>query len=244
MCGRYTQTKAEALLRKRFRLSRVEVPLVPRYNLAPGQDAPVVVAEGAGRVLRPMRWGLVPRWAVDPSAAARTINARAETLAKRPAYRDAFRERRCLVPADGFYEWKKVGGRKVPLRYVVDGGEPFALAGLFEPPRAPGEPPTFTVVTTPANELVAEVHDRMPAVLREEDEEAWLDPKRADPGELQKLLRPFPPERMEARRASPRLNRVENDDPGCLEEEAWEEKRGAAGKRPLPAQRSLFDDEE
>lgn len=228
MCGRYTQTKAEEILRKRFRLSRVEMPVVPRFNLAPGQDAPVVVEEKGARVLRPMRWGLAA------GGGSPLVNARGETLATRPAFRDAFRARRCLVPADGFYEWRKEGGRKVPLRYTVDGGEPFALAGLFETPRAPGEPPTFTIVTTEANPLVAEVHDRMPVVLREEEEAAWLDVSKEPPP-----LAPFPPGRMEARRASTRLNRPENDDPACLEEDAWDEPR----KKPA-AQRSLFDDEE
>jgi putative SOS response-associated peptidase YedK len=133
----------------------------------------------------------------------------------------------------------------VPLRFVVDGGEPFALAGLFEGPAAPGEPPTFTIVTTDANALVAEVHDRMPVVLREEDEETWLGPER-DPADLAPLLAPFPPERMEARRASTRLNFVENDDPECLVEDVREAPRAKpAPKTKAPsAQRSLFDQDE
>ena len=237
MCGRYTQTKAEEILRKRFRLSRVDGPVVPRYNVAPGQDAPVVVAEPGGHVLRPMRWGLVPEWAREARGTGH-VNARADSLVEKPAFRDAFRARRCLVPADGFYEWRKEGPRRVPLRYMVEGGELFALAGLFEAPRAPGEPPTFTIVTTEPNALVSEVHDRMPVVLRPEDEEAWLDAKRG-PDEVAPLLAPFPAERMEARRASMRLNRPENDDAACLEEDAWEEP-GAK----TPAQRSLFDEED
>jgi putative SOS response-associated peptidase YedK len=237
MCGRYTQTKLEALLRKRFRLSSVEGTVVPRYNLAPGQEAPVILAESGGRILRPMRWGLVPLWAKDPAIGAKLINARGETLTAKPAFRAAFRSRRCLVPADGFYEWKKERTRKVPLRFTVDGGEPFALAGLFEHSRAEGELSTFTIVTTDANALVAEVHDRMPVVLSERDEDAWLDPGR-ELLDLAPLLAPFPPERMEAHRASIRLNRVENDDPGCLDAEA------APGGKAPQAQRSLFDDEE
>ncbi|MEO6326599.1 MAG: SOS response-associated peptidase [Thermoanaerobaculia bacterium] len=258
MCGRYTQTKAESLLRKRFRFQGTELEMPPRYNLAPGQEARVVLTSESGRRLVPMRWGLVPSWAEDESIGNRLINARAETLLQKPSFRTAFQQRRCLVPADSFFEWKKEPGskRKVPIRFVLKGEDPFAFAGLWEAWRAPDghELRTFTVITSLPNRLVAEVHDRMPAILKEEDEEAWLDPTLTDPARLAPLLAPFPAERMEAYAVSSRVNSGQIDEPALIERVALDESgmpvepaaereksRKKKGKAPDPAQRSLFD---
>jgi putative SOS response-associated peptidase YedK len=234
MCGRYSEAKLEAQLRKRFRIAKELGGVVPRYNMAPGQDGLVVLPTSSGpeRTLARFRWGLVPSWADDPSVGSKMINARAETLAKRPAFEEALRKRRCLVPADGFYEWRKTREGRFPLRYVMKGEELFAFAGLWDVFRPKVGPPlyTYTIVTTSPNELVRPVHDRMPALLREEDEDAWLDPSIEDPARLAPLLTPFPAERMEAYDVSPLLNSVENEGPEVV----------ARGAPPEPAQLSLF----
>lgn len=241
MCGRYTQTKAEALLRKRFHFREGSPELIPRYNVAPLQEASVVIAGEEGRLLVPMRWGLVPSWSESEAVGNRMINARAETLAEKPSFRDALRRRRCLVLADGFLEWRKAGSKnpKIPIRFVMKGEEPFAFAGLWENfGRADGEKlQTFTIVTTSANELVAEVHDRMPVILNEGDEEAWLDPRLTDPARVLPFLVPFPAAKMESYEVSPRLNSGRVDDPLCIEKAPAEKSKELA----IGPQRSLFD---
>jgi putative SOS response-associated peptidase YedK len=234
MCGRYSEAKLEAQLRKRFRIAKELGGVLPRYNMAPGQDGLVVLstASGAERTLARFRWGLVPSWADDPAVGNKMINARAETLAKKPAFEEAFRKRRCLVPADGFYEWRKTREGRFPVRYVVKGEELFAFAGLWDVFAPKGGAPlyTYTIVTTGPNELVQGVHDRMPALLREEDEDLWLDPSMDDPARLARVLAPFPANRMRAYDVSPRLNSPENDGPECVEPAEPRE----------PAQLSLF----
>ncbi|MFH1724017.1 MAG: SOS response-associated peptidase, partial [Elusimicrobiota bacterium] len=170
MCGRYTQTADIKTLQRRFGFRAEGAAFAPRYNIAPGQTAPLVVRDEARR-LALMRWGLVPSWAKDPAIGHRMINARSETIAEKPAFRKPFEKRRCLVVADGFYEWRRAGRAKVPVRFVRKDGAPFAFAGLWDRWRVPGETPldTFTVLTTSANSLVAEVHARMPVILREDD---------------------------------------------------------------------------
>jgi len=231
MCGRYSEAKLEAQLRKRFRIAQELGGVTPRYNMAPGQDG-LVVLGGAARRLARFRWGLVPAWAGDPSVGNRMINARAETLATRPAFEDAFRKRRCLVPADGFYEWKKTPEGRFPKRFVMKGDELFAFAGLWEEFRPKDGPPlhTYTIVTTTPNEVVKEVHDRMPAILREEDEELWLDPSFENIARLERVLAPFPAELMEAYDVSTAVNSPRNDGPECAEPAA----------PPEPAQLRLF----
>ena len=221
MCGRYSEAKLEAQLRKRFRIARELGDVEPRYNIAPGQDG-LVVLGGTERRLARFRWGLVPSWAPDPSVGNRMINARGETLSFKPAFEEALRKRRCLVPADGFYEWRKSAGARVPLRFVLKNEELFAFAGLWDVWRPKGGPPlsTFTIVTTAPNELVAPVHDRMPALVREEDEEVWLDPAVEDTGRLARVLAPFPADRMESYEVSPRVNSPENEGPSLVERSA------------------------
>ena len=165
-----------------------------------------------------MRWGLIPWWAKDPSVGSRMINARAEGLHQRPAFRDALRKRRCLVLADGFYEWRKEGNRKVPVRIVLKSREPFAFAGLWETWRAPNgdQVRSCTIVTTRPNALLATIHDRMPVILPEEAEAMWLSPDNQDSPLLDGLLGPFPAGSMEAYAVSPVVNSAASDSPACI----------------------------
>lgn len=216
MCGRYTLTVDEAVVLERFDLQSSLAQHRPRFNIAPTQIAPVVLNE-TPRQLSVARWGLIPGWAKDAGIGARLINARAETLPEKPAFRAAFKRRRCLVVADGFYEWRKDGATRTPLFIRLKSGEPFALAGLWDVWQPPeGEPArSFTVITTEPNELVATIHNRMPAILTREAERAWLD-ESAGPLELMAMLRPFDPQQMEAWDVSRRVNTPANDDAGLI----------------------------
>ncbi|CAO3446113.1 hypothetical protein [Azospirillum argentinense] len=199
-----------------------ELPnLQPRWNVAPTQPVPAVRREEDGRHLVTLRWGLVPFWADDPSIGARLINARGETLAEKPSFREAFRKRRCLVPVDGFYEWKAVGKRKQGYAIRRRDRAPFAFAGLWERwngPKggpAPAEPlETLTIVTTTANAVLKPLHERMPVILDEADWDLWLDPAAPLPV-LEGLLKPAPDALLEARPVGPRVNNVRNDDEAC-----------------------------
>jgi putative SOS response-associated peptidase YedK len=209
MCARYTATADPKKLGERF-----GVPPAPgmrkRFNVAPSQEAAVVIAAPEPRMSM-LRWGLLPAWAKGPQAKPQ-INARAESLADKPFFRESFRWRRALVPADGWFEWPKKGADKAPRLFRLKGGEPFAFAGLWE---SGG----FAVVTVEPNPLVARVHDRMPAVLARADEAEWLDPK-TRPERLRELLAPYPAGLMEARRVSARVGQTGIDEPGLLDEES------------------------
>jgi putative SOS response-associated peptidase YedK len=198
VCGRFTMRADPALLAERFQVD-APVELRPRDNVAPTEEILIVVPDrdeeaAGGRVLRAARWGLVPHWAPDLRGAARTINARAETLLERPTYRPLLERRRCLIPADGFYEWRSdPDGVRRPLLFTLPGEEPFAFAGLWSSWRAPGRDEwvdTCTIVTTTPNEVVAHVHDRMPVILPRAAEERWLD-RAVAPEEATTLLRPY-----------------------------------------------------
>lgn len=192
----------------------------PRYNIAPGQHAPVVVLEEGRKVLQAMQWGLVPSWAKDPAFGAKTINARAETVSEKPTFRKSFSRRRCLVLTDGFYEWRKEegSGRKIPMRFVMKDGEPFAFAGLWDRWESPdGEGlDSFTIVTTAANTFIEAFHHRMPVILSPDDGELWLDPE-TDPEMLLRLLVPCDPERLKAYDVSTLVNSPKNDIPECIQ---------------------------
>ncbi|MEK7214662.1 MAG: SOS response-associated peptidase, partial [Chloroflexota bacterium] len=166
-----------------------------------------------------MRWGLVPSWAKDPSVGYRMINARAETVGEKPSFRQALLKRRCLVPADGFFEWRGAGKMRVPLRFTLKSGELFAFAGLWEGWRQPdGEwLHTCTIITTAPNDLVTRIHDRMPVILRRDAEDVWLDPKMIDVALLRGMLVPYPTAEMEARQVSTLVNSPQNDSPECIE---------------------------
>lgn len=219
MCGRYTLTTDPLALMERFHLTSADVVITPRYNIAPTQSV-AVVYDVSPHVLSSARWGLIPAWAKDASIGARMINARAETLAEKPSFRNLFRKRRCLVLADSFYEWRKnPDGTKTPMRVMLTTGEPFALAGLWDIWKTPeGELlRTCTIITTTPNALIAPLHHRMAAILPPEHEADWLKRDQTDMTFLQSLLRPFPAERMKAYPVSPRVNNVRNDDPALIE---------------------------
>ena len=184
----------------RWNLQR-EFPLyVPRFNIAPSQQAPVIVSTGSGPDAKPMQWGLVPWWAKDQAIGNRMINARAETLTEKGAFKNLVDRRRCLVPADGFYEWRQEGKRKVPMWFHLKSKEPFAFAGLWDLWCKPdgNNLETFTVITTEPNELMRPIHNRMPVILRREDEEQWLDVSRARFEKARFVLKPYSAELMNA----------------------------------------------
>lgn len=221
MCGRYSITSPPEAMRRLFGYE--ENPnLQPRYNVAPTQVAPVVRLNAHGlRELALLRWGLIPSWAKDAKISASLINARAETVAEKPSFRAAFKKRRCLVPADGYYEWRAEGKLKQPYRIALAGGGQgggglFAMAGLWESWR-PGTAEaleTFTILTTAANEHLAELHDRMPVILDAADYDAWLGAR--DPHIAVALLRPYPAERMTYYAVSRRVNSPKFDDADCI----------------------------
>lgn len=220
MCGRYSlKTSPDELIRD-FGLSEIP-PIEARYNIAPAQTLPVIRLshETGKRECVLMRWGLVPFWADDPKVGYRTINAKAETAAKSPAYRAAFRYRRCLVPADGFFEWKKVGRFKQPMYIHRKDDRPFAFAGLWEHwQRATGEPlDTYTILTGDPNDVVRPIHNRMPVIVNPDAYDRWLDPAFKDPKAVQALLGPYPSTDLIADPISTRINNPRNDDPGCLQ---------------------------
>ncbi len=223
MCGRFTLTLVDpATLMAEFALGGELPPLAPRYNIAPTQPVAAVVrapnAEHNRLVL--MRWGLIPRWAKDRRIGARLINARAETLHQKPSFRDALRRRRCLVVADGFYEWQKRPAARQPYFVTLQERRPFGFAGLWERWRDPAsgkELTTCTLITTAANALLAPIHERMPLILPHEVYAAWLDPTLTDPQAARALLRPLPAEALRAWPVSWRVNSPANDEPSLLE---------------------------
>ena len=219
MCGRFTLGLSPLELVEVFELLREPV-VIPRFNIAPTQSVAVVRAGEEGRECGQMRWGLIPSWAKDEKISARLINARAETVAEKPSFRSAFKRRRCLIPADGFYEWKKLEGKsKQPYMIGMRGDEPFAFAGLWEHWTDPGgkEVESCTIITTEANELLAELHHRMPVILHEQDYDRWLDPKEAEKDRLLALLAPYESSAMRAYPVSTLVNSPRNDVPACTE---------------------------
>lgn len=217
MCGRFTLAVPAEQVAAQFQLPTAP-ELAPRYNIAPTQQIAVVRAGDADRTLSMMRWGLVPSWAKELSIGARMINARAETAAEKPAFRSAMKQRRCLIPADGFYEWQAQPGGKQPFHIRMADGRPFAFAGLWEQWRTPEGQwlETCTILTTSANELMRQLHDRMPVIIPPEQYALWLDPALHDTEPLQELLTPYPAEEMTARPVSKAVNKVGNDDPSLL----------------------------
>jgi putative SOS response-associated peptidase YedK len=213
MCGRFTITAHPAALTQLFELPAVpELP--PRYNVAPTQPVPVVRLGEKGRELSILRWGLIPSWSKD--AKASFINARAETAADKPAFRTAFRRRRCLMPADGFYEWQQAGGRKQPWYFRLAGGQPFAFAGLWETSNGPdGVVQSCALLTTKANETVRPVHDRMPVVLAPADFGHWLEPTTSELAALLPLLRPYAGP-MRSYPVGAAVHSPRNDGPACV----------------------------
>ena len=221
MCGRYTLSAPSDLIEDLLELEE-SIELQPRFNIAPTQEAPVVLRRDSSAVrrLETLRWGLVPFWAKDRSIGDRMINARSETVVEKPAFRASFKRKRCLVIADGFYEWQATGGPKQPFYFRLTSGEPFAMAGLWDQwdKSADGSClETFTILTTEPNSAVEPVHKRMPVILKRADHDTWLDPEYQDTDRLQELLVPYPHTEMEGIPVSTYVNNPANQGPQCVE---------------------------
>lgn len=215
MCGRFVLQSAVEIISQIFRIGRVDVALTPRYNIAPGQEIAIVVEEGGTRSLRSCRWGLVPNWAKDLSEGHKMINARAETVAEKPSFRPSFLRHRCLIVADGFYEWKTAGGKKTPVYVRMKSGKPMAFAGLYNQWQGPDgkQVCTSTIITTEANSLLQPVHDRMPVITSPDKYELWLSPGMQDQNRLLPVLSPCPAGLLEMYPVSTRVNSPANEGP-------------------------------
>ncbi|MFO7541820.1 MAG: SOS response-associated peptidase [Thiobacillus sp.] len=217
MCGRFALKNPQAL-KAAFDLNET-LNLPPRYNIAPSQEVAAVRTGLHRRELVMLHWGLIPAWAKDMKTGYSLINARAETVAEKPAFRTAYKKRRCIIPASGFYEWKAVAGGKQPYYLTLKNDEPMGLAGLWEHWQSPEGRviESCSILVTDANALVKQVHDRMPVILPKEAYAAWLDPEEQTPEHLASLLRPFDAEKMTAWPVSRQVNNPRNDEAGCLE---------------------------
>jgi putative SOS response-associated peptidase YedK len=226
MCGRYFLTTPGQILAERFETAPAP-KMASRYNIAPTQQVAIVrtavdaeTSDGGDREIALVSWGLIPSWAKERAIGNKLINARGETLAEKPSFRDSFKKRRCLVLADGFFEWQKVGGGKQPWLVRTKSGEPFGMAGLWSrwKEKESGETiDSCTIVTTTPNELLAPIHDRMPVILPREARALWLDSEITEADRLAPLIAPFPEGELEAYPVSRRVNSPANDDPACLE---------------------------
>lgn len=221
MCGRFTLAVPADTVATQFKLTETPA-LSARYNIAPTQQIAAVRESDKGRELVMLRWGLIPSWAKDLSVGAKMINARAETAAEKPAFRSAMKQRRCLIPASGFYEWQAQNGAKQPFLIKLTSGDPFGFAGLWENWKTPEGDwlQSCTILTTEANELMRPLHDRMPVIVPSENYEHWLDPRQHDAAELKQLLVPFPSELMVAHPVSKAVNRVGNEGPELVAPQA------------------------
>jgi putative SOS response-associated peptidase YedK len=220
MCGRFVKTSSGEELSRRFGFD--DIPsgnlFEPHYNIAPSQEHPILIVSEDHRKVSPMKWGLVPYWAKDLKIGHKMINARSEGIEEKPSFRMPLRKRRCLVIADGFYEWCKPDKKtKVPHFFKLKSGEPFAFAGLWDLWNKDGQIlKTFTIITTTPNELMKPIHNRMPVILKEADEGKWLDPEIEDPKNVLPLLKPYPSDEMECIKVSSLVNSPKNDVPDCI----------------------------
>lgn len=220
MCGRFTLTADPNQLRETFAWLNIPDEMTPRYNVAPSQPVAVVPNNGKNQ-LDFFVWGLIPSWAKDPKIGNRMINARAETVAEKPSFRAAFRRRRCLIPADGFFEWRRVPGQKakIPTYIRLKSGKPFTFAGLWEEWNSPdgSQILSCTIITTTPNDLLADIHNRMPVILPVSAYSLWLESGEPDQSELQDLLKPYPSEEMTAFPVSTLVNNPANDQAAIIE---------------------------
>lgn len=218
MCGRFNLHSRMNLLLQQFAVEDAPTELLPRYNVAPSQDVLVIRQQDGRRRIDPMRWGLIPAWAKDPKVGYTMINARSETAAEKPSFRAAMKYRRCLIPADGFYEWKREGKNKQPYLFRRADELPFAFAGLWEGwDQGTGPIETCTILTTSANELMATIHDRMPVILSPNDYATWLNPDERDAAKLTYLFEPIPADDFVAYPVNPIVNNARNEGPQCME---------------------------
>jgi putative SOS response-associated peptidase YedK len=218
MCGRFTQTISAAGVAEAFGVEEISGALKPSYNIAPTQPVAVIISDDKKRLVQ-VRWGLVPSWSKDLSIGNKLINARAETITEKASFRNAFKKRRCLVVADGFYEWQKIGDGKRPMYIRLQSSKPFGMAGLYEVWRSPEgqEITSCAIVTTAANDLMKPIHERMPVIIPKENEDLWLDPKVQDTEVLRNLLQPYPAEEMKAFPVSRQVNAPGYNSPNCIE---------------------------
>lgn len=221
MCGRYTITVTmEELMVRYFANDSTIIHYAPKYNAAPMQQIPAVINTGSINKLGELRWGLVPSWAKDNKIGSKMINARAESLLEKPSFKRLVSSRRCIIPSDGFYEWKVQGSSKQPMRIVMRDGGIFSMAGLYDIWMDPegNKLSTCTIITTTPNELMAEIHNRMPVILKPEDETEWLDRGNQDTTSLIKLLKPYDQQLMRAYPVSMAVGNVRNDAKELIEE--------------------------
>jgi putative SOS response-associated peptidase YedK len=235
MCGRYRLSRRKQFVEEYFASVSEECEWSPRYNVAPSQPVLTIRQDAREpvRKLSAMRWGLIPSWSKDPSIGYKTINARSETVATTASFREPFKSQRCLVPADGFYEWLREGKAKLPYCFELNDGELFAFAGLWDRWRDPqGDViESCSIITTAANSVLADIHDRMPAILRPHEYDLWLDPAFRDTESVSEMLRPFDAARMRRYPVNTRVNNVQNDDADCAK---------PLEREPSPAQSLLF----
>ena len=224
MCGRYTLRVSPAELAEIFAVLN-SIEWEPRFNIAPTQMVPAVRMDGAARVAASLRWGLVPWWANDMSIGARMINARSESVDTNRAFRDAFRRHRCLIPADGFYEWKKAGKERQPYNFSLKDDSLFAFASIWDRWKSPAgaKIESCSILTTEANSLVVRIHDRMPVILPRRHYEAWLTTPEAQAEKLKELLVPLDPALMKSYPVSRLVNKPDNDGPECAQEISLQE---------------------
>ena len=221
MCARYTVTQTTKELQAIYKAGKVKGdPKLPRYNIAPSQMAPVIYKEAGGRVLAEFRFGLVPSWSKDAAAKYSLFNARAETLTQKPTFKKSLERRRCLIPADGFYEWRKVEGMKTgtPMHIAMKARKPFTMAGLWDAWEKPdgSTMESYAIITTEPNDVIRAFHHRMPVILPAESRDQWLDPECRDLAKLAALLVPYPPGEMEAYEVSKAVNSPRVDGPQCI----------------------------
>lgn len=218
MCGRFTITVTIEELMMYYHIDGPPVPFhSPRYNVAPGQMIPAIINDGKQNRIGPLKWGLIPSWAKDEKMGFKMINARAETVMEKPAYRGSFKRKRCLIPSDGFYEWKKIDRNKQPMRIMLKSKSIFSMAGLYDTWISPDgqKISSCTIITTTSDGIMKDIHDRMPVILRPEDESVWLD-REQHPEVLRSLLEPYPTDKMFAYSVSPMVGNVKNDVPECI----------------------------
>ncbi|MDF1591594.1 MAG: SOS response-associated peptidase [Desulfobacterales bacterium] len=218
MCGRFAQYSGLDSLKKSFQIEEITCVVAPSYNIAPLQPVLTVIRHDGNR-LGQLHWGLVPSWAKDKSMAAKLINARAETVADKPSFRNAFKRHRCLILADGFYEWKVDGPQKQPWYFTLPSGDPFAFAGLWDTWKGEEEAAyhSCTIITTAADESVQPVHHRMPVILMPEAHAQWLDPQNRDSARLNAILSEGRVKELKSYPVSKRMNSARNNDPACIE---------------------------
>jgi putative SOS response-associated peptidase YedK len=217
MCGRFVRITPISVLSLKFKVEQVVSNLAPSYNIAPSQEIVIIKDDGVRQLVQ-SKWGFIPSWARDPSIGNKMINARSETVSEKPAFRSAFKKKRCLVIADGFYEWRAEGKRKFPMYIRLTSGECFGFAGLYNAWTSPDGVKTCscTIITTEANETVQPIHDRMPVILPRDKEDIWINPALEDKEQLLAMLKPYPSEAMLAYEVSTEVNSPQFNSPANI----------------------------